>query len=52
MLADQFKLEATRALSLLGLKARVAAKLLAFNLSLYINRLLGRDLLAVKSLYM
>lgn len=52
ILADQFKLETTRALSLLGLKARVAAKLLAFNMSLFVNHLLGRDLLAVKSLYL
>lgn len=52
MLADQFKLETTRALSLAGLKARMAAKLLAFNMSLYLNHLLGRDLLAVKSLYL
>lgn len=52
MLSNQFKLETTRALSLLGLKARVAAKLLAFNMSLFVNHLLGRDLLAVKSLYL
>lgn len=52
MLSDQFNLETTRALSLLGLKARMAAKLLAFNLSLYVNHHLGRDLLAVKSLYL
>jgi hypothetical protein len=52
MLADQFKLETTRALSLRGLQTRVAAKVLGFNLSLTINRLLGRDLLAVKSLYL
>lgn len=52
MLADQFRMETTRALSLLGLKARMAAKLLAFNLSLFINHQLGRDLLAVKSLYL
>ncbi len=52
MLADQFKMETTRALSLLGLKARVAAKLLAFNMSLYLNHLLGRNLLSVKSLYL
>lgn len=52
MLADQFKLEVTRALSLAGLKARMAAKLLSFNMSLYLNHLLGRDLLAVKSLYL
>jgi hypothetical protein len=52
MLADQFKLETSRALSLLGLKARVAAKLLSFNMSLYLNHLLGRSLLAVKSLFL
>ncbi len=52
MLSDQFKRETTRALSLLGLKARMAAKLLAFNLSLYLNHHLGRSLLAVKSLYL
>ena len=52
MLADQFKLETTRALSLRGLQTRLAAKVLAFNLSLTINRLVGRDLLAVKSLYL
>lgn len=52
MLADQFRLETTRALSTRGLQARIAAKVLAFNLSLTINRLLGRDLLAVKSLYL
>jgi hypothetical protein len=52
MLADQFKLETTRAISTLGVKARVAAKLLAFNLSLVINHQMGRNLLAVKSLYL
>ena len=52
MLADQFRFETTRALSTRGLQTRLAAKLLAFNLSLTINRLLGRDLLAVKSLYL
>ena len=52
MLADQFRLETTRALSTRGLQTRIAAKVLAFNLSLTINRLLGRDLLAVKSLYL
>ncbi len=52
MLSDQFKLETTRALSLWGLKARLASKLLAFNLSLWLNHQLGRNLLAVKSLYL
>lgn len=52
MLSDQFKLETTRALSLAGLKARMIAKLLSFNMSLFVNHLLGRDLLAVKSLYL
>jgi hypothetical protein len=52
MLADQFNVETTRALSLWGLKARLAAKLMAFNLSLLVNHQLGRNLLAVKSLYL
>ena len=52
MLADQFKMETTRALSTRGLQTRIAAKVLAFNLSLTVNRMLGRDLLAVKSLYL
>jgi len=52
MLADQFKLERTRALSLWGLKARLISKLLAFNLSLWLNHQLGRHLLSVKSLYL
>jgi transposase len=52
MLADQFRLETTRALSTRGLQTRIVAKVLSFNLSLTINRLLGRDLLAVKSLYL
>lgn len=51
-LADQFKLERTRALSLWGLKARVISKLLSFNLSLWLNHQLGRKLLSVKSLYL
>jgi hypothetical protein len=51
MLADQFNAEATRARSLLGVWSRVVAKVLAFDLSLYLNALLGRPLLAVKSLY-
>lgn len=52
MLADQFTLETTRARSLLGLKTRVAAKLLAFDVSIVINHLLARPALAMKSLYM
>lgn len=52
MLADQFKMETTRALSLSGLKARLASKLLAFNMSLWLNHQLGRKLLSVKSLYL
>jgi hypothetical protein len=51
MLADQFHAERTRARSLLGVWSRVVAKVLAFDLSLHINALLGRPLLAVKSLY-
>lgn len=50
--ADQFKLETTRARSLWGLITRIGAKLLAFNLSIYLNQLLGRPPLAIKSLYL
>lgn len=52
MLADQFTLETTRARSIGGVALRVAAKLSAFNLSLVLNTLLGRPMLAVKSLYL
>lgn len=52
MLADQFSLETTRARSLMGLKTRVAAKLLSYNVSFLINQMLGRPALAMKSLYM
>lgn len=51
MLADQFHAETTRARSLLGVWSRMVAKVLAFDLSLRLNALLGRPLLAVKSLY-
>lgn len=51
MLADQFHAETTRARSLLGVWSRIVAKVLAFDLSLRLNTLLGRPLLAVKSLY-
>ena len=51
MLADQFKAETTRARSLLGVQTRMVAKLLAFDLGVYLNRLLGRPSLAIKSLY-
>lgn len=52
MLADQFKLETTRARSLWGVGTRVVAKLLAFNLSIFLNRRLGRPDLAIKDLYL
>lgn len=52
MLSGQFTLETTRARSLLGLKTRVGAKLLAYNVSFVINHLLGRPTLKMKSLYM
>lgn len=52
MLADQFSVETTRSRSLLGLKTRVAAKLLSYNVSFLINQMLGRPALAMKSLYM
>ena len=51
MLADQFGAETTRARSLLGVWSRMVAKVLAFDLSLYVNALLGRPILSVKSLY-
>lgn len=51
MLADQFQAERTRARSLLGVQTRMMAKLLAFDLGVYVNRLLGRPSLALKSLY-
>ena len=52
MLADQFKLETTRARSTWGVMTRIAAKLLAFNLSVSMNKLLGRPPLAVKPLFL
>ena len=52
VLADQFKIETTRARSLWGVGSRIAAKLLAFNLSIFFNRLLGRPDLAIKDLYL
>jgi hypothetical protein len=52
MLADQFNLETTRARSLWGVMARLGAKLLAFNLSLFLNQMLGRPRLALKDLYL
>ena len=52
MLADQFQMETTRARSLWGLKVRTVAKLLGFNLSFVLNRMLGRPELAIKSLHM
>ena len=39
MLADQFTAETTRARSLLGLTTRVAAKLLSYNVSYFINQI-------------
>ncbi|WP_420454456.1 IS982 family transposase [Rubrivirga sp.] len=51
MLADQSNAETTRARSLLGVWSRMVAKVLAFDLSLYVNALLGRPILSVKSLY-
>ncbi len=52
MLADQFTLETTRARSLWGVMMRPGAKLLAFNLSLLLNQMLGRRMLALKDLYL
>lgn len=52
MLSDQFRMETTRALSLPGLVVRMVSKVLSYNLSLVINSLLGRPVMAVKSLYL
>lgn len=52
MLSDQFRVETTRARSLLGVRVRVVAKLLAYDLSVLLNRLLDRPPLAIKSLYL
>lgn len=52
MLADQFRLEVTRARSGWGIALRVVAKLASYNVSLLLNRQLGRPALAVKSLYL
>jgi hypothetical protein len=52
MLADQFRVETTRARSLLGLKTRMAAKLLSYNVSFLLNEMLGRPALAMKCLHM
>jgi hypothetical protein len=52
MFADQFAVEVTRARSLLGIWTRVVAKVLAFDLGVYVNRLLGRPPLAIKPLFL
>lgn len=52
MLSDQFRLATTRARSAWGIAVRVVAKLAAYNMSLLLNRQLGRPVLAVKSLYL
>lgn len=52
ILADQFRIETTRARSLWGVATRVIAKLLAFNLSMFINQWLHRPPLAIKELYL
>ena len=49
---DQFNMETTRACSFAGVATRMTAKLMAFNLSIFINRMLGRPDLAIKSLYL
>ena len=50
VLADQFNVETTRARSLLRVWSRAMSKVLAFDLNLYVNALLGRPLPAVKCL--
>ena len=42
-LADQFKVETTRAKSLWGLQVRLQTKVLAYNLCFIINQMLGRS---------
>lgn len=42
-LADQFKIETTRAKSLWGLQVRLQTKVLAFNICFILNQMLGRS---------
>jgi hypothetical protein len=44
-LAQQFKIETTKAISLLGLQARLQIKVLAFNMCFFLNQLLGVPIL-------
>jgi len=50
-LADQFGVSVTRARSTLGVSLRVVAKMVAYNASLVLNRMLGRSETAIKSLF-
>lgn len=50
-LADQFKMEQTRARSLWGVMTRVVAKLLSYMTGFVANETLGRPATALKSLY-
>ena len=52
MLSAQFNVETTLARSFWGVASRMTAKLLVFNLSIHLNRMLGRPDLAIKSLYL
>ena len=51
VLSDQFSVSLTRARSTPGVSLRVLAKVLAYNVSLALNRMLGRPETAVKSLF-
>jgi len=51
VLADQFGVSVTRARSTLGVAVRVVAKVLAYNVSLVLNQMLGRADTAIKSLF-
>ena len=51
VLADQFSVSLTRARSTAGVSIRVLAKVLAYNVSLAINTMLGRPQTALKSLF-
>lgn len=52
MLADQFRMETTRARSGWGVSVRMVAKVAALNLSAWLNEQYERPRLAIKSLFL
>jgi hypothetical protein len=50
-LEDDLRLQFPRARSIWGLLTRVAAKLVAFNLGIWLNRSFGRDDLAIATIF-